>query len=185
MKKEKTIIIKTRKIKYIRNQMRILLMLRISDYRRKLMDLESKNWDSVESKLARQKIDKINLAEKLSIVLCLHCGNRDRDMIFIPRMQQWLCIECYNEQMYYENLRKELDMTESEIREFFERLISDEGITISQNGSQCHDYHYSKLILNRMGIPIKTQEKFFKLCKYYGGHCDCEMFFNAKSRFLG
>jgi len=185
MKKEKVIIIKNKKIKNLRNQLRILLTLSISNHQSKLMKLEYKNRSSIKSKVAHQKIDKINLMEKLSILLCLHCGHRDKDMVFIPKMQQWLCIDCYAEIMHFDHLRKELDMTEREIKEFFDRLNSEEGISISKNGSKCHEYHYTKLILNRMGIQPKTQKKFLDLCRYYGGHCDCEIYFNARPRFLG
>jgi hypothetical protein len=116
-----------------------------------------------ESRIIRKEISKIRIAEKFSILLCLHCGNRDKNMIFIPKMKQWLCIDCYAEILHYENLRKNLDMTKGEIREFFERLTGEEGIVISPKGSRCHEYHYSKLILDRMGILSETQERFLDL----------------------
>ncbi|MFX1315894.1 MAG: DUF2695 domain-containing protein [Promethearchaeota archaeon] len=33
-------------------------------------------------------------------------------------------------------------------------------------------------------INKMTQDKFFELCKYYGGYCDCEIIFNAKPQLL-
>jgi hypothetical protein len=105
-------------------------------------------------------------------------------MIFVPTMNQWWCIDCYSEYKHYEKFREKLDISEVELREFFERLMSDEGIALSHAGSRCHEYYYFKIILDRMGIMGEIQEKFFELCKYYGGYCDCEIIFNAKPRFL-
>jgi len=187
MKKARAIILRTNRLRDIRNQLRVILKLWASDIRMQLMDVASsysKQRNLSESRKVRKQISKIRLAEKLSILLCLYCGNRDKDMVFVPQMKQWLCIDCYAEILHYENLRKNLDMTEGEIREFFERLTSEEGIALSRKGLRCHEYHYSKLILDRMGIPVETQSQFFELCKYYGGYCDCEIFFNAKLRFL-
>ncbi|MHA1876803.1 MAG: DUF2695 domain-containing protein, partial [Promethearchaeota archaeon] len=45
-------------------------------------------------------------------------------------------------------------------------------------------YSLSKVILNQMGIKQEVQDQFLKLCYHYGGHCDCEIMFNALHRFL-
>ena len=70
---------------------------------------------------------------KLSICVCLHCGYSDKDMIYIPDMKQWLCIECNSERVYFKNLRDELqaDLSMDDIREFLDRLMGDEGIGLT------------------------------------------------------
>ncbi len=144
----------------------------------------SKKGDDQKSIETQRKISELNLFENLSICTCLHCGHSDKDMIYIPKMRQWLCIECNSEHVYYDKLKSEINISIEEIREFLDRLIGDEGIGLTRFGSRCHGYTYSKKILDEMGIDKETQDKFFELCKYYGGYCDCEIIFNAKSRLL-
>ncbi len=189
MKKERAIIIKDPRLQKIRNELRTLLKLWISDVRKSLMDessMYSKRGDDQKSRYIQRKISDLNLFENLSICTCLHCGHSDKDMIYIPKMKQWLCIECNSERVYFEKLRSELrtDMNMDDIREFLDRLMGDEGIGLTRFGSRCHGFTYSKKILDKMGIDKETQDKFFELCKYYGGYCDCEIIFNAKPRLL-
>ena len=75
-------------------------------------------------------------------------------------------------------------MSYEELGKFFAKLMSDDGISLSRKGAKCNGYTESKKILGQMGIGKETQEKFFELSKYYGGHCDCEIVFNAKPRFF-
>ncbi len=187
MKKERVIILRTEKVQNIRNQFRIILKMWVEDFRTSLRKRGlyfSKRGDLIRARKFQSESSKYDLLEDLSILVCLFCGHRDKDMVFVPKMRQWLCLDCYAEEMYYENLRNELDISELELREFFDRLTSDEGISLSRSGSRCHEYHYSKLILDRMGIAGETQKQFFELCKHYGGYCDCEIFFNVKPRFF-
>lgn len=176
MKKERAIIIKDPRLRKVRNELRTLLKLWIADIRSALLEE-----DSTDSQKA---LSELYLMEIRSIVTCLFCGRSDKDMIYIPDMKQWLCIECNSERVYYEKLRNELRMDAGEIKEFLDRLMGDEGIKLSRSGSKCHGYTYSKKILDRMGIDKETQEQFFELCQYYGGYCDCEIIFNAKPRLL-
>lgn len=185
MKKERAIIIKNPKLQKIRNELRTLLNLWKSDICSSLMKQASHHtMDKERSREFQEKISKIRLQYKLSICVCLHCGNSDRDMIFVPKMRQWLCIECHSERVYYEKLRTELEMDTDELIEFFERLTGEEGIGLTRRRSRCDGYAASQQILDKMGVEKEVQEQFFELCKYYGGFCDCEIILNAKARFL-
>jgi len=187
MKKKRFIEIKNPRFVKLRNELRILLKMRLEDFRTSLrvkaMEL-SKKGDLVKSRQFQDESSRYDLMESLSILTCLICGHSNKNMVFAPELNQWLCIECYSEHNYYEKLRRELNISKTELREFFDRLGSEEGISVSKSGFRCQEYHFSKLILDRMGIIGNTQEKFFELCKFYGGYCDCEIIFNAKSRFL-
>ena len=113
MKKERAIIIKDPRLRKARNELRTLLKLWVSDTRRALMDEASKyseKGDDLKSREIQTKILKLNLMESLSICSCLHCGHSDKDMIYIPEMRQWLCVECNSERVYYEKLRSGLQM---------------------------------------------------------------------------
>jgi len=189
MKKERAIIIKDPRLQKIRNELRTLLKLWKEDkinFLRAEASKYSERGDDQKSRSIQRKISDLDLLDIRSICTCLHCGCSDKDMIYIPKMKQWLCIECNSERVYYEKLRDELrtDMNMEDIREFLDRLMGDEGIGLTRFGSRCHGYTYSKKILDKMGIDKETQDKFFELCKYYGGYCDCEILFNAKSWLL-
>lgn len=186
MKKDRVIVLKGQMLQSLRNQLRKVLKLWLSDFQVELMKLESNFWrlgDVGNARKIQQKMKELRLKDLNSILTCPYCGRSDKNMVYISKLRQWLCIDCYAKILYHENLRKNLDITEGEIREFFERLASEEGIALSRRGSRCHEYHYSKLILDRMGIPVETQEQFFELCKYYGGYCDCEIALNVKDIF--
>jgi len=187
MKKERAIIIKDPHLRKARNELRILLKLWVTDKINSLRveaSMYSERDDTQKSIEVQKKISKLNLMEGLSICSCIHCGHSDKDMIFVPEMKQWLCIECNSERVHYEKLRNELQMGGEEIEGFLERLMGVEGIGLTRRGSRCDGYTASKKILDKMGIEKEVQEQFFELCKYYGGYCDCEIIFNAKPRFL-
>jgi len=190
MKKERAIIIKNPRLRKIRNEYRTILKLWIGDIWSSLNEQQEKlEWDDGQYTIIQKELSKLYLFEKLSICLCLHCGRRDEDMIFRPDMKQWLCIECNNEFVYYDKLRMELQMSSGEIYEFFNRLRGDEGVgmrRLPRSGIKCggDSYPLSKVILNQMGIKKEVQDQFLQLCYYYGGHCDCEIIFNALPRFI-
>lgn len=187
MKKERAIIIRDPKLQKIRNELRTILNLWKSDIKSSLRAKASKfseEGNFSKSREIRKKISDINLQYQLSICACLHCGHSDKDMIFVPEMKQWLCIECNSERVYYEKLRNELPMSTDEIQEYLARLMGDEGIGLTRRGSRCDGYAASQRILDKMGIEKEVQERFFELCEYYGGYCDCEIILNAKPRFL-
>ncbi len=185
MKKERAIIIKNPHLKKIRNELRILLKLWVSDVMNSLLQK-----DRFENGPKFQKeISKLSLMDKLSICTCLHCGNSDKDMIYRPDMKQWLCIDCNSELVYFAKLRMDLQMDASVLDEFFQRLSGEEGVgirNIRRSGMRCggHSYPLSKTILNQMGVKQEVQDQFLKLCQHYGGHCDCEIILNAASVFL-
>ena len=179
MKKERAIIIKNPRLKRIRNELRVLLKLWVSDVRISLSKRNS----------PQKEIAKLTSMEGLSICSCLHCGNSDKDMIYRPDMKQWLCIECNSEFIYIAKLRAELQMDTGVLNEFFQRLSSEEGVgirNIRRSGMRCggHSYPLSKEILSGMGVKQEVQDQFLKLCQHYGGHCDCEIILNAASVFL-
>ena len=187
MKKERAIIIKDPRLRKARNELRTLLKLWKEDkanYLRIEASKYSKKGDKQRSRIIRKKISELNLLLKLSICACLHCGHSDKDMIFVPEMRQWLCIECNSERVYYEKLRAGLRISNRELEEYFERLLEDEGIGLTRLGSRCEGYTASQRILDKMGVEKEVQEQFFELCKYYGGYCDCEIILNAKPQFL-
>lgn len=178
-KKERAIIIK------IRNELRVLLKLWKSDISCSLIDQSSQyTKDKEKSREIQKKISELDLQFKLSICVCLHCGHSDKDMIFVPEMKQWLCIECNSERVYFKNLRDDLQINNWQLEKFFDRLMGDEGIGLTYFGAKCNGYIESERIVGEMGIPVSEQEIFFELCKYYGGYCDCEIILNAKPRFL-
>ena len=185
MKNEKTIIIKDPKLQMVRNGLRTILLLWKSDIVASLMDKASQStMDKEKSREIQNKISEINLQYNLSICVCLFCGHNDKDMIFVPEMRQWLCIECNTERMYFKNLRTNLKISKWQLEEFFDRLIGGEGVNISRSGAKCDGYTASKRILNEMGFNEESQKQFFELCKYYGGYCDCEIILNAEPRFF-
>ena len=75
-------------------------------------------------------------------------------------------------------------MTIGSIIEFLERLAGEGGIGLTHSGSMCNGYKTSKRMLDKMGLSKEIQDKFLELCHYYGGHCDCEILFNAKTKLL-
>lgn len=81
-------------------------------------------------------------------------------------------------------------MDREQIEEFFERLTGPEGcdfklrdeddpesITWACGGGYNQDL--SRKILTGMNIPWGDQEKLLDRCRELGGHCDCEILFNA------
>lgn len=187
MKKERAIIIKDPRLRKARNELRTLLKLWVSDIRDSLREQWSLYIEKGDDRAIelQKEVSKLDLMEGMSICSCLHCGHSDKDMIFVPEMKQWLCIECNSERVYYEKLRSELPMSTEEIEEYLERLMGDEGISLTRRGSKCDGYTASQRILAEMGINKEAQDQFLELCKYYGGHCDCEIIFNVKPRLLG
>ena len=184
MKKEKTIIIKDPKLRNIRNELRTLLRLWVSEVESSLIKQKMSYNDRQEYTDLQKSLSELHLLYVKSICICLFCGKNDKDMIFIPKMDQWLCLDCNLKRIHFENLRSKLQINKKELSMFFNKLISDDGISLSREGSRCNGYATSKKILDEMNIKKETQKDFFALCGYYGGHCDCEIIFNAKSRFL-
>jgi len=76
------------------------------------------------------------------------------------------------------------------INEFFERLEGPEGCDFrkSKDGKitwKCAggtDKSLSRAILTKMSITKKRAEALLRECDSLGGHCDCEILFNAEPK---
>lgn len=184
MRKKRAIIIRSPKLRNIRDELRTLLKLWLSDTEASLIEQQMSTNDRQKYADLQKSLSSLHLSYIRSICICLFCGKSDKDMVFIPKMDQWLCIECNSRRVHFENLRSRLQISKEELAEFFSKMVSGDGISLSRKGANCNGYTMSKKILDEMNIKKETQDSFFALCDYYGGHCDCEIIFNAKSRFL-
>ena len=86
-------------------------------------------------------------------------------------------------------------LNDDQKEEFFERLEGSEGCdfketvpgdskTVSWKCSGGNDKSLAIKILKAMGIGIGEIDQFLQECHENGGHCDCEIIFNAKERML-
>lgn len=82
-------------------------------------------------------------------------------------------------------------MNNKQVKEFFERLEGKEGCAfegMTQNLRwKCaggKDKTLSIKILKKMKIPKKEATSFLNKVDSLGGHCDCEIIFNAKDEIL-
>ena len=83
-------------------------------------------------------------------------------------------------------------MTKKQLKEFFARLEGPEGCDFKENEKgnttwNCKsgmDKTHAKRILKKMGIPKDEATDFLALCDENGGHCDCEILFNAEERIM-
>ena len=81
-------------------------------------------------------------------------------------------------------------MNKKQIKEFLERLEGKEGCNFrkDKNGEttwKCKggmNKDLSIKILDKMGISRSKQEEFLGRCTLSGGHCDCEILFNAAEK---
>lgn len=104
MKRLKKIIIKNRKLRFLRNCLRYAILKAIAseDFRLdKLKDLYFKEANnSMAHYIYNQKKD-LNQFKEYSILMCKDCGLVEEDMVFVPAIQPcyegWYCINCYNE----------------------------------------------------------------------------------------
>ena len=180
MKKERAIIIKDPRLRKARNELRTLLNLWFND-----------NWSSIQkanpefSMEVREKSSALRVMFGKSICYCRSCGRSTLDMVYVPSMNEWICVECNSKRVYFTKLKEELltEMTMMDIEDFLDKLSGGEGIELTRSGSRCNGYEDSKRILDEMGVNKDAQDKFLELCGYYNGYCDCEILFNA-ARFL-
>jgi len=84
-------------------------------------------------------------------------------------------------------------MNQDQIKEFLNRLESPEGCNFREEVKgkpesivwNCDsDYKHSRRILTKMSIPKAEQDGFLERCGEHGGHCDCEILFNAEEHLL-
>ncbi len=188
MKKERAIIIKDPRLRRVRNEFRILLKLWTSKVISDLLDksiVYIENHEDGKLRENHNKISELKLNLELSICYCRSCGRNTLDMVYVPSMNQWICVECNSKRLYFAELREEIltEMTTMDIEDFLERLSGGEGVALSRFGSKCNGYEDSRRILDEMGIIKDIQDKFLELCGYYGGYCDCEILLNAAREF--
>ncbi len=186
MKKERAIIIKDPRLRKTRNALGTILKLWLTDIHISLVDerdyyfgRDDKKFDEV-----KKKITQLKLLNRRSICTCSFCGRSDRDMIFIPDLEQWICIGCNHTRVYFRKLEENLELTRVEINQFFNLLEGEYGINLTRFGSNCHGHESSKRILAHLGVDKKTQKQFLELCEHLGGHCDCEIILNVKPHFF-
>lgn len=82
-------------------------------------------------------------------------------------------------------------LTKEQLDEFFSRLEGEEGCDFKKDEKEettwkCkggNDKSKAIEILKKMGISEKDMIEFLCLCDRYGGHCDCEILFNAEEHF--
>jgi hypothetical protein len=81
-------------------------------------------------------------------------------------------------------------MTQEQIDEFLGRLEGPEGCDFKEERPgdpnsvtwKCaggNDKTLSRAILAKMGVLVEDAKAFLELCHTHGGHCDCEILFNA------
>ena len=80
-------------------------------------------------------------------------------------------------------------MTNKQIEEFLGKLEGPEGCNFKEDETwQCEggsDKSLSRAILCNMGITKEEIKDFLNECEELGGHCDCEIIFNAAKRLKG
>jgi len=189
MKRDKKIIIKDPRLRKIRVEFRKLILSWVSNIHVSLIERQNSIINNVEYMKIQQKISSLESCRRKSICVCPHCGQTDRDMVYRLDWKQWLCVECNSEIKYFENLKANLQMSQSEIKNFFELLVGKEGVNLlnmQHSGINCGGISYpiSRLILKEMRICPEVQDRFLELCYYYGGHCDCEIVLNTANYFL-
>lgn len=83
-------------------------------------------------------------------------------------------------------------LTDAQLIEFFDRLSGEEfcnfregpnGMTWDCAGG--NDKTYAITLLMDMGVDANERERLLNAVDVLGGHCDCEIIFNAESRILG
>lgn len=85
-------------------------------------------------------------------------------------------------------------MTKKQIQEFFKKLEGKGGCDFREKIKgdpdsltwKCkggNDKSLSEIILKKMKIKKADADKFLSRCDSYGGHCDCEIIFNAANHF--
>lgn len=79
-------------------------------------------------------------------------------------------------------------LTLEQWEEYFARLEGPEGCDFRESPEwswKCHggnDKSYSREILFKMDLPIETINEALDCVHSLGGHCDCEVLFNAAER---
>lgn len=83
-------------------------------------------------------------------------------------------------------------MTKEQMQEFFEKLEGPQGCDFKEDTGcgltwACaggNDKRFAVAILEGMDIEQQERDNFLEKCHELGGHCDCEILFNAMERIL-
>ena len=83
-------------------------------------------------------------------------------------------------------------MTKRQMEYFFSELEGKNGCNFRKNNKgediwKCkggQDTSLARKILKEMGIGKAEADAFLKKCESFGGFCDCEVIFNAKTKML-
>lgn len=83
-------------------------------------------------------------------------------------------------------------ITKKQAQEFFKRLEGPEGCDFRDDEKKgciwkCaggQDQSLSQELLKTMGVDEEDSKEFLQVCSEKGGHCDCEIIFNAAAPVL-
>ncbi len=186
MKAKKVVEIKTPRFIRLRNELRSLLRLCMED-KVSLLRSESARWRKINnlelSRKLRQEIENLHSDFRRSICVCGFCGSIDKNMVFNPNNEHWLCIGCDLHLKEISALGSKIPLKLPQIETFLIDLSRK--LDVSKKGSNCDGtFSYSRFILREMGVEKENLNNFLKLCQNYGGYCDCEILFNAKDQLL-
>lgn len=190
MKSKKTISIKNKRLRNIRNSFREIIILACGEAQKELSRRKEVRIKEGALSSEIQGITdewwRIERLKKASICKCPICNKADQDMTFNPVLKQWFCVNCFSFTKNY-NILVHINISLEQIYEFLERLSGQEGCQVSITNWKCGgpEFKFSRRILNLMNIPKNIQEEFLSLCQSFGGHCDCEILMNFSSKLLG
>ena len=177
MEKIRKIEIKNERLRHIRDNLRNLLGEIIID---KCLELKEKGEQFDLFSVQRDRFFKISQelrrAYDKSILTCTLCHSKTSDMVYVPRIREWICVPCAEEDGWIKEpeLKEKLTMTRSQIRHFLIALDA-----ILEHKPCRTDHRYARQVLYQIGIEPEQQEIFLELCKLLGGYCDCEIMMNA------
>ena len=122
MKKKRFIRLKDPRLRKARTELRTLLALvwdkQVAELDDKIEEIDRDDSLDLKSKIRkpdqiREKILALKRIYHQSPVGCRTCGNRDRDLTYVPALDTWYCEPCYNfNQDYYKRHPEEADWKE-------------------------------------------------------------------------
>lgn len=125
----------------------------------------------------------LNPEQLQNLITHLKASYRDKTIHSWVRREFRLTIKELNTRLkeWQEFPFENLSLTKGQIRQFLYHLAGEEGCQYSGFKLRCGGtkYTYAKKVLDLMDISLAEQEILFKLCKKYGGNCDCEILMNA------
>jgi len=110
MKREKTIVIRDPKLRKIRHNLRMILILESGAREKEITDQEKEilfdKDGKVQSLTIKEEEEAIKLALEYrkylfsmrdSICFCQLCHSTDKDMSYVPKFKRWFCVDCSKE----------------------------------------------------------------------------------------